>query len=114
MVEENLAAFAAICLAKNDFVLEICKMKHVNPRFIFGQKKRLESERRYSPGLLLTVVRCNDYLPERYLPRIDLESQFSISEIEPATEEEPEKISKIERHDAFVCEGWVICDWYTQ
>ncbi len=69
MVQANLEAFRSIGLVKNAFVLEICKMDHVTPNYILGQKKRLEAERRYSGGLLLTVVRCNDYLPEKHIPR---------------------------------------------
>ncbi|MEJ2266861.1 MAG: hypothetical protein P8X95_25740 [Anaerolineales bacterium] len=46
-------------------------MDHVTPDYILGQAKRLEAERRYSPGLLLTVNRSRDHLPEKYLSRPD-------------------------------------------
>jgi hypothetical protein len=62
MVRANLEAFASIGLARNDFVSEICQMDHVTPDYILGQAKRLEAERRYSPGLLLTVIRILSFL----------------------------------------------------
>jgi hypothetical protein len=69
VVRANLEALAPIGLRRNRFVSEICHLEHVTPDYILGQKKRLEAEPRCSHGLLLTVVRSKDYLPERYLPR---------------------------------------------
>ncbi|MEJ2352861.1 MAG: hypothetical protein P8Y03_23995, partial [Anaerolineales bacterium] len=66
-VRTNLETFGSIGVRRNRFVSEICHLEHVTPDYILGQKKRLEAERRYSHGLLLTVVRSNDYLPEKYL-----------------------------------------------
>jgi hypothetical protein len=96
MVRANLEAFASIGLACNDFVLEICKMDHVTPDYILGQKKRLKAERRYSNGLLLTVIRSNDYLPAKYITRDKPESQPRPTEDEQGIEEEPDDIQKIE------------------
>jgi predicted transcriptional regulator len=94
VVQANLEAFASIGLACNDFVLEICQMDHVTPDYIRGQKKRLEAECRYSPGLLLTVIRSNDYLPEKYLAREEPEPQ--ITENGQEIEEEPKVFHQIE------------------
>jgi hypothetical protein len=94
MVRANLEAFASIGLACNDFVSEIWQMDHVTPDYILGQKKRLESERGHSHGLLLTVIRSNDYLPEKYLAREQPEPQ--ITENEQEIEEEPKVFQEIE------------------
>jgi predicted transcriptional regulator len=94
MVRANQEAFASIGLARNDFVLEICKMDHVTPDYILGQKKRQEAERRYSHGLLLTVIRSNDYLPERYLAREEPEPH--ITENEHEFEEDSKVVQEIE------------------
>jgi predicted transcriptional regulator len=96
MVRANLEAFASIGLAGNDFVLEICQMDHVAPDYILGQKKRLEAERRYSHGLSLTVIRSNDYLPEKYLAREEPDPQSQLFESELQLEDEPESIPEIE------------------
>jgi hypothetical protein len=94
VVRANLEAFASIGLARNDFLSEICKMDHVTPDYIRGQKKRLEAERRYSHGLLLTVIRSHDYLPEKYLAREEPEPQ--ITENGQESEEESYAIHEIE------------------
>ncbi|MEJ2263865.1 MAG: DnaA N-terminal domain-containing protein [Anaerolineales bacterium] len=94
VVRANLEAFASIGLARNDFVLEICQMDHVTPDYILGQKKRLEAERRYSHGLLLTVIRSNDYLPERYMAHA--ESAAQITENEQELQEEPNATQDIQ------------------
>jgi predicted transcriptional regulator len=94
MVRANLEAFASIGLARNDFVSEICQMDHVTPDYIRGQKKRLEAERRYSHGLLLTVIRSNDYLPEKYPAREEPEPE--ITENEQEKEEDPKVAQEIE------------------
>jgi hypothetical protein len=96
VVRANLEAFASIGLAGNDFVSEICQMDHVTPDYIRGQKKRLEAERRYSHGLLLTVIRSNDYLPEKYFPCEDPDPQSHLSEIELQFQDQPEPLPKIE------------------
>jgi hypothetical protein len=67
VVEANLEAFASFGLVQNDFISAICRMDHVTHGYILGQKRRLEAEGRYSGGLLLKVVKCNDYLPEEYV-----------------------------------------------
>jgi predicted transcriptional regulator len=94
VVRANLEAFASIGLARNDFVQEICKMDHVTPDYIRGQKKRLEAERRYSHGLLLTVIRSNDYLPDKYITHEEPESQ--LTEDEPELQEKPDVIQEVE------------------
>jgi hypothetical protein len=94
VVRANLEAFASIGLARNDFVLEICKMDHVTPDYIRGQKKRLETEHRYSHGLLLTVIRSNDYLPDKYLARKEPEPR--ITENEQELEDESKVFQEIE------------------
>ena len=65
LVRANLEAFASIGLAPNDFVSQVCQMDHVSPDYIRVQKKRLEAERRYSHGLLPTVIRSHHYLLNR-------------------------------------------------
>jgi hypothetical protein len=61
-------------------------MDHVTPDYILGQAKRLEAERSYSHGLLLTVIRGRDSLPTKYIPRDEPDPQIQL----PATEQEPE------------------------
>jgi DNA-binding MarR family transcriptional regulator len=92
VVRANLEAFGSIGVRRNGFVLEICRMEHVTPDYILGQKKRLEAERRYSHGLLLTVVRSNDYLPAKYLAAEDSDSQAQLFETDLGSEEEGEHI----------------------
>jgi hypothetical protein len=103
LVRANLEAFAAIGLVRNDFVLEICKMDHVTPDYILGQAKRLEAERRYSHGLLLTVIRSHDHLPEKYLPRPDPLPQSGPFETGQEPEDEPVPRPDIEP-DPSICE----------
>jgi hypothetical protein len=93
VVRANLEVFGSIGVTSNDFVLEICKMDHVTPDYILGQAKRLEAERRYSPGLLLTVIRSRDHLPEKYLPRQDPDLHALDTELPP--EDEPDPIPAI-------------------
>jgi hypothetical protein len=67
LFQANLEAFVSIGLVQNDFISGICRMDHVTPGYILGQKKRLEAERRYSAGLLLKVIQCKDSLPNKYI-----------------------------------------------
>jgi DNA-binding transcriptional ArsR family regulator len=96
LVQANLEAFASIGLVRNNFVLEICNMDHVTPDYILGQKKRLEAERRYSRGLLLTVIRSNDYLPEKYIARNEPDPQPQLMENQQEIEEQSDAIQAIE------------------
>jgi hypothetical protein len=96
VVRANLAAFASIGLACNDFVSDICQMDHVTPDYILGQAKRLEAERRYSHGLLLTVIRSQDGLPEKYLARPDPPPQSRPFEADPQAADEPDPVPTIE------------------
>jgi hypothetical protein len=79
----NLEAFRSFGLMKNDFILKICKLDHVTPDYILGQKRRLEAEGRYSHGLLLRVIKDDDYLPPRYQTRVFEPASDKSTEIEP-------------------------------
>jgi hypothetical protein len=85
----NLEVFRSFGLMKNDFVLEICKLDHVTPDYILGQKRRLEAEGRYSRGLLLKVVKDDDYLPPHYLNGSFAPASCQITEAEPDPLGEP-------------------------
>jgi hypothetical protein len=91
LVSANLEAFRSIGLVKNDFILEICKLDHVSPDYILGQKRRLEAERRYSHGLLLRVVKDDDYLPPYYLTNSSapVSEQGTETELDPSLEPVP-------------------------
>jgi hypothetical protein len=93
-VQANLDAFASIGLARNEFISEICEMDHVSPDYILGQKKRLQAERRYSPGLLLTVIRSKDYLAVKYIN--PAEQEFELNDAEEEFEEQTEVEHQIE------------------
>jgi hypothetical protein len=82
VVRANQQTFASFGLVQNDPVLEICKMDHVTPDYILGRKRQREAERRYSHGLLLTVVRCKDKLPPKYLTHEEEDSQTDVCERE--------------------------------
>jgi hypothetical protein len=96
VVRANLEALASIGLRRNRFVLELCHLGHVTPDYILGQKRRLEAEGRYSHGLLLTVVRSKDYLPERYVPRENPDPQPQLFGAKMEPEDEVEHIPGIE------------------
>jgi hypothetical protein len=95
MARANLEALASIGLRRNRFVSEICHLEHVTPDYILGQKRRLEAERRYSHGLLLTVIRSNDYLPAKYLAPEDPDSQPQLFETDLGCEEGGENMAEI-------------------
>jgi hypothetical protein len=96
VVRANLGAFGSIGVTSNEFVLEICKMDHVTPDYILGQAKRLQAERRYSHGLLLTVIRSHDHLPEKYLTPENANSQPQLLVTETQLEVEPDPVPAIE------------------
>ncbi len=60
-------------------VRRIAELDHVTPDYIIAQTRRLEGEGRYSPGLLIKVIRDGDPIPPKYLP----------SKAEPEPDPEP-------------------------
>jgi len=63
-IEERIQAFRDNGVGWNNYVQEVCLMDHVTPDLINSQAKRLLQENRFSPGLLLMVVKCNDPIPQ--------------------------------------------------
>jgi DNA-binding transcriptional ArsR family regulator len=69
MVCRNLDAFQSVGLGLSRVVRNVAELDHVHPDYILSQARRLEGEGRYSPGLLIKVVRDGDPVPPRYRVR---------------------------------------------
>jgi hypothetical protein len=61
---ENLTALEEHGIASTPKTVELCKLAHVTPAYIHGQAARLHKEGRFATGLLVTILRCNDPLPQ--------------------------------------------------
>jgi hypothetical protein len=71
-VEANLAAFKKWGVGRNEKTIVLSARSKVTPRQIEAIARRLISEQRFSTGLLITAVQCDDQpvpgLPNKYSP----------------------------------------------
>jgi len=71
-VEANLAAFKKWGVGRNEKTIVLSSRPEVTPQQIDNIAKRLIGERRFSTGLLITAVQCDDQpvpnLPNKYAP----------------------------------------------
>jgi hypothetical protein len=71
-VEANLAAFKKWGVGRNEKTIVLSSRPEVTPQQIDSIAKRLIGERRFTTGLLITAVQCDDQpvlnLPSKYSP----------------------------------------------
>ena len=71
-VEANLVAFKKWGVGRNEKTIVLSSQPEVTPQQIDSIAKRLISERRFTTGLLITAVQCDDQpvpnLPSKYVP----------------------------------------------
>jgi len=71
-VEANLVAFKKWGVGRNEKTIVLSSQPEVTPQQIDSIAKRLISERRFTTGLLITAVQCDDQpvpnLPSKYAP----------------------------------------------
>ena len=71
-VEANLAAFKKWGVGRNEKTIVLSSRPEVTPQQIEAIAKRLIGERRFTTGLLITAVQCDDQpvpnLPNKYSP----------------------------------------------